>query len=80
VSLPGFISAATLSPFATQYQQQRLTAPAADGGKNEINSDPESGSLLDREMDHSFSVAITWPRSGYCQLALTADGGSFQPR
>ena len=37
-----------------------MTAPAADGGKNEINSDPESGSLLDREIDHFFSVAITF--------------------
>src|SRR5215831_9240118 len=30
----------------------------ADGGKNEINSDPGGGSLLEREIDHFSSVAI----------------------
>src|SRR5215472_13057817 len=31
----------------------------ADGGKNEINSDPGGGSLLEREIDHFSSVAIS---------------------
>jgi hypothetical protein len=35
-----------------------MTAPAADGGKNEINPVQGGGSLLEREIDHFLSVAI----------------------
>jgi len=37
-----------------------MTAPAAiDGGKNKINSVHGGGSLLEREIDHFLSVAIS---------------------
>jgi hypothetical protein len=36
-----------------------MTAPAPEGGKNKINS-PGSGSLLEREIDHFLSVAISF--------------------
>ena len=47
-----------------------MTAPATvDGGKNKINSVHGGGSLLEREIDHFLSVAISaTPQQAYLDL------------